>query len=65
MIKATIEYADGTQTVVKKKSYNELAAYMEKERDKGAVGFKARSENGNRIQSREYEGGVTQRANGA
>lgn len=65
MIKATIEYADGTKETVKKKSYNELAAYMEKERDKGAVGFKARSESGNRIQSREYEGGVTQRADGA
>ena len=29
MIKAVIEYKDGTKTIVKKKSYIELADYME------------------------------------
>lgn len=56
MIKAMIQYADGTETVVKKKSYIELAAYMEKERENGAVWFKARSDSGSRIESREYNG---------
>lgn len=56
MIQATIEYADGTRETVKKKSYIELAAYMEKEREKGAIGFKARSDSGSRIESREYNG---------
>lgn len=56
MIKATIHYSDGTEAVVKKKSYIELAAHMEKERDKGAIGFKAMSDNGNRMESREYNG---------
>lgn len=54
MIRAIIDYTDGTQEEIKVKSYMELSAYMEKEREKGAIGFKARSENGNRIQSREY-----------
>lgn len=56
MIKATINYSDGTEAVVKKKSYIELAAFMEKEREKGAIGFNARSDSGNRIESREYNG---------
>lgn len=56
MIKATINYSDGTEAVVKKKSYIELAAYMEKEREKGAIGFKARSDSGSRIEIREYNG---------
>lgn len=56
MIKATINYSDGTEAVVKKKSYIELAAFMEKEREKGAIGFKAMSDSGNRIESREYNG---------
>lgn len=56
MIKATINYSDGTEAVVKKKSYIELAAFMEKEREKGAICFKARSDSGNRIESREYNG---------
>lgn len=56
MIKATINYSDGTEAVVKKKSYIELAAFMEKEREKGAIGFRARSDSGSRIESREYNG---------
>lgn len=42
--------------IVKKKSYIELAAYMEKERENGAVWLKARSDSGSRIESREYNG---------
>lgn len=65
MIRAIIDYTDGTQEEIKVKSYMELSAYMEKERKNGAIGFRARSDRGNRIESREYEGGVTKRADGA
>ena len=54
MIKAVIEYKDGTKTIVKKKSYIELADYMENERENGAIGYEAKTESGNTIKSREY-----------
>ena len=54
MIKAVIEYKDGTKQTVEAKSYIELADYMEQEREKGAVGYEAKTENGNTIKSRGY-----------
>lgn len=54
MIKAVIEYKDGTKQTVKMKSYIELADYMESERENGAVGYEAKSEGGSTIKSREY-----------
>ena len=56
MIKATIEYRDGTTQTVKKKSFTELTSYYEAEREKGAVGFRAKGESGSVIESREYGG---------
>ena len=53
MIKAVIEYKDGTKQTVKKKSYIELADYMEQEMEKGAVGYEAKGDGGT-IKSREY-----------
>ena len=46
MVKATIEYADGTKETVKKKSYIEMAEYYEKARERGAVGFLAQGNKG-------------------
>ena len=54
MIKAVIEYKDGTKIAVKKKSYVELADYMEQEMEKGAIGCEAKTESGNTVKSREY-----------
>lgn len=54
MIKAVIEYKDGTKMTVKKKSYIELAEYMEQEMERGAIGYEAKTESGNTIKSREY-----------
>ena len=54
MIKAVIEYKDGTKIAVKKKSYIELADYMEQEMEKGAIGCEAKTESGNTVKSREY-----------
>ena len=56
MIKATIEYADGTKEHVKKRSYIEMAAYYEKERERGAIGFQAENEAGEKIESRVRDG---------
>ena len=53
MIKAVIEYKDGTKQTVKMKSYIELADYMESERENGAIGYEARGDGGT-IKSREY-----------
>lgn len=53
MIKATIEYADGTEAEVKKKSLLEFLDYYDNERTHGAIGFKAKSDLGNAIESRE------------
>lgn len=63
MVKATIEYKDGTTQTVKKKSFTELTSYYEAEKEHGAVGFHGKSEKGE-FASREYRGG-TSRANGA
>lgn len=54
MIKAVIEYKDGTKIAVKKKRYVELADYMEQEMEKGAIGCEAKTESGNTVKSREY-----------
>lgn len=56
MIKAVIEYKDGTKMTVKMKSYIELADYMENEREKGAIGYEAKGDGGT-IQGREYRPG--------
>ena len=56
MIKAVIEYKDGTKIAVKKKSYIELADYMENERENGAIGYEAKGDGGT-IKSREYRPG--------
>ena len=53
MIKATIEYADGTEAEVKKKSLLEFLDYYEHEQGRGAIGFRAKSDLGNAIESRE------------
>lgn len=46
MVKATIEYADGTKETVKKKSYIEMAEYYEREKERGAVGLRAQGNKG-------------------
>ena len=56
MIKAVIEYKDGTKIAVKKKSYIELAEYMEQEMEKGAIGYEAKGDGGT-FQSRENRPG--------
>lgn len=62
MVKATIEYKDGTTQTVKKKSFTELTNYYEAEKEHGAVGFHGKSEYGE-FASREYRGGAS-RADG-
>lgn len=56
MVKATIEYKDGTTQTVKKKSFTELTSYYEAEKEHGAVGFHGKSEYAE-FASREYMGG--------
>ena len=46
MVKATIEYKDGTTQTVKKKSFTELTNYYEAEKEHGAIGFHGKSEYG-------------------
>lgn len=58
MVKATIEYKDGTTQTVKKKSFTELTNYYESEKEHGAIGFHGKSEYGE-FASREYMGGKT------
>ena len=57
MIKAVIEYKDGTKKSFEAENYIKLAEYMEEEIPKGATGYEAKGRDGSTIKSREYRPG--------